>query len=77
MTAVAWHNERMKQADLNLDLPNRRTHKRAFLDEMECVVPWKEFVALIEPHAPTKATAAEHFRLKQCCASTSCNNGLV
>ncbi|CAB3809246.1 IS5 family transposase [Pararobbsia alpina] len=51
----------MKQADLNLDLSNRRTRKRAFLDEMERVVPWKDFVALITPHAPLKATGRKPF----------------
>jgi transposase, IS5 family len=51
----------MRQIDLNLDLSNRRTRKRAFLDEMERVVPWNEFVALIEPHAPTKATGRRPF----------------
>jgi IS5 family transposase len=32
-----------------------------FLDEMERVVPWREFVALIAPHAPTKATGRPPF----------------
>lgn len=54
----------MRQTDLNLDLSNRRTRKRAFLDEMERVVPWKEFVALIEPHAPTKATGRRPFPIE-------------
>lgn len=54
----------MKQTDLNLDLSNRRTRKRVFLDEMERVVPWKEFVALIAPHAPTKATGRRPFPIE-------------
>nr|WP_155301317.1 hypothetical protein [Cupriavidus necator] len=29
------HNERMKQTDLGLDLSNRGTRKRVYLDEME------------------------------------------
>jgi transposase, IS5 family len=58
---IARQNERMKQADLPLDLSNRRTRKRAFLDEMERVVPWKDFVALITPHAPRKATGRKPF----------------
>jgi IS5 family transposase len=56
-----WHNKRMKQTDLHLDLSNRRTRKRVFLNEMERVVPWTEFVALIAPHAPTKATGRRPF----------------
>lgn len=39
----------MKQSDLGLDLSNRRTRKQVFLDEMELVVPWQEFLALIAP----------------------------
>jgi IS5 family transposase len=63
-SARAGHNKRMKQTDLNLDLSNRRTRKRMFLDEMERVVPWKEFVALIEPFAPTKATGRKPFPIE-------------
>ncbi len=33
-------NRGMKQADLGLDLTNRKTRKGKFLDEMERVVPW-------------------------------------
>ncbi|KVT49594.1 IS5 family transposase [Burkholderia ubonensis] len=54
----------MKQTDLNLDLTNRRTRKRTFLDEMERAVPWKEFVELIAPHAPTKATERRPFPIE-------------
>jgi IS5 family transposase len=64
----------MKQTYLNLDLGNRRTRKRMFLDEMERVVPWKEFAALIAPLAPTKATGRKP-PSKRCCAFTSCSNG--
>jgi len=53
---LPWHNKRLKQTDLNLDLTNRRTRKRVFLDEMEHVVPWNGFVALIELYAPASAT---------------------
>ena len=54
----------MRQTDLNLDLTNRRTRKRAFLDEMERVVPWKEFLALIAPLTPTKATGRRPFPIE-------------
>ncbi len=42
----------MKQADLGLNLSQKRTRKREFLDEMNKVLPWAELVALITPHAP-------------------------
>ena len=42
----------MKQADLGLNLTSKRTRKREFLDEMNCVVPWFDLVALVTPFAP-------------------------
>lgn len=42
----------MKQADLGLNLMTKRTRKREFLAEMERVVPWAAFVALITLYAP-------------------------
>ncbi len=42
----------MKQADLGLNLSTKRTRKRAFLDEMNRVMPWTALVALVTPHAP-------------------------
>jgi len=42
----------MKQADLGLNLSNKRTRKREFLDEMNRVVPWADLVMLIAPYAP-------------------------
>jgi IS5 family transposase len=43
----------MKQTSLALGSSTRRTRKRQFLDEMECVVPWSALLALIEPHMPS------------------------
>lgn len=54
----------MKQQDLGLNLSTRRTRKAVFLDEMELVVPWRELVALIAPHAPRKATGRPPFALE-------------
>lgn len=51
----------MKQTDLGLDLTNRRTRKRAFLDEMERTVPWRDLVALVATHAPVKRTGRPPF----------------
>ena len=31
----------------------RKTRREIFLDSMETLIPWKEWVALIEPHYPT------------------------
>ena len=42
----------MNQTSLGLDLTNKKTRKRVFLDEMERVVPWADLVALIQPYAP-------------------------
>jgi IS5 family transposase len=40
----------MKQAELGLDLSTKKTRKRAFLDEMERVVPWPALAELVQPH---------------------------
>jgi transposase, IS5 family len=42
----------MKQASLGLGQSSKRTRRRVFLDEMDCVVPWSELVALISPYMP-------------------------
>ena len=42
----------MQQAELGLNLSTKRTRKREFLAQMECVVPWAQLEALIAPHAP-------------------------
>jgi transposase, IS5 family len=44
--------ERMKQAELGLNLSTKRTRKREFLAQMDRVVPWAALVSLITPHAP-------------------------
>ena len=46
----------MKQMSLGesgFERKTKRTRKREFLDEMNLVVPWRELVSLIAPHAPT------------------------
>ena len=53
----------MKQTDLGLNLSSKRTRKRAFLDEMERVVPWSELNALIEPHYPKGKTGRPPFAI--------------
>jgi IS5 family transposase len=45
----------MKQLGLGLNLSTKKTRKREFLEEMECVVPWGVLVQIVEPHYP-KAT---------------------
>ncbi|AUT49917.1 IS5 family transposase [Achromobacter sp. AONIH1] len=42
----------MKQTSLGLGQSNKRTRRRAFLEEMDAVVPWSELVELISPFMP-------------------------
>jgi len=56
---------RREQTDRNLDLDNRRTRKRIFLDEMERIVPRQDDMALFNRHAyvftvKTYATSVRH-----------------
>ncbi|NDH69030.1 MAG: IS5/IS1182 family transposase, partial [Gammaproteobacteria bacterium] len=46
----------MKQTDLGLDLSTRRTRKQILLDEMNQVMPWRDLLSLIAPHAPVAKT---------------------
>jgi IS5 family transposase len=43
---------------------SKRTHKHEFLDEIELVVPWRDLVAIIEPHSPPKATGRPAFAME-------------
>ena len=56
----------MKQMSLGtgFEKKSKRTRKREFLDEMELVVPWRDLVALIEPHSPLKATGRPAFAIE-------------
>ena len=56
----------MKQMSLGTGFEKKfkRTRKREFLDEMELVVPWRDLVALIEPHSPPKATGRPAFAIE-------------
>ena len=53
----------MKQSELGLNLSSKRTRKRVFLDEMERVVPWRDLIALIEPHYPKGKTGRPPFAI--------------
>jgi IS5 family transposase len=54
----------MKQIDLGLNLANKRTRKREFLDEMDRVVPWSVLVELIRPYAPEGKTGRPPFAVQ-------------
>ena len=51
------------QGELGLNLLNKRTRKREFLDEMAIVVPWTDLVALIEPVYPKGKTGRPPFAI--------------
>lgn len=53
----------MQQTTLNLNLSLKKTRKRAFLEQMERVVPWNELVALIAPYYPEGKNGRPPFAL--------------
>ena len=53
----------MTQQELGLKLSTRRTRKAVFLDAMNLVVPWTEWLSLIAPHAPRAKTGRPPFEL--------------
>jgi len=54
----------MKQFTPPLNLSQRRTRKREFLDAMDRAVPWAALLALIAPLAPRKRTGRPPFALE-------------
>ena len=54
----------MDQASGEVKLNAKKTRKRRFLEEMECVVPWAELVALIKPYYPEGRTGRPPFALE-------------
>ena len=54
----------MKQESLELNLNARKTRKREFLEQMECVVPWAALVTLIAPYYPEGRTGRPSFALE-------------
>lgn len=54
----------MKQACLDLNLSARKTRKQAFLEQMNCVVPWAELVELIAPYYGEGKTGRPPFELE-------------
>jgi len=53
-----------KQAALDLNLSVKKTRKREFLEQMECVVPWAALVTLIAPYHPEGRTGRPPFELE-------------
>jgi hypothetical protein len=63
----------MKQstfADLEYAAKKKRTRREKFLGEMDRVVPWARWLALIEPHYPKAGNAGPRGRVEL--TNTSC-----
>lgn len=43
-------NRQMTLAEMNDELGAARTNKKEFLEKLERIIPWTEFIELIEPH---------------------------
>jgi len=54
----------MKQLGLGLNLSTKKTRKREFLEEMECVVPWAVLVQIVQPHYPKAKTGRPPFGIE-------------
>jgi IS5 family transposase len=53
--------EQMSLAHTGFELVTKRTRKRAFLDEMNLMIPWTELLTLIAPHTPVGKTGQPPF----------------
>jgi len=56
--------KQMSLATSGFELAPKRTRKRAFLDEMDAVIPWPDLLALIAPHAPAGKAGPPPFALE-------------
>lgn len=65
----------MKQLGLGLDLSTKKTRKRAFLEEMERVVPRVVLVQIVEPYYPRAKTGRPPFAIDTSCAFTTSSSG--
>ncbi len=55
----------------------KRTRREVFLAEMDQVVPWKDLLALIEPHYPKSGhPGRQPYRLETMLRITSCSSGM-
>src|ERR1700712_5833601 len=54
----------MKQISLGLNLSNKKTRKREFLEQMEKVVPWAVLVQIVAPHCPKSKTGRPPFPIE-------------
>ncbi len=51
-------------ATTGFELASKRTRKRAFLAEMDQVIPWSDLLVLIAPHAPAGRTGRPPFAVE-------------
>ncbi len=49
MVELLMADEQLSFTDVEYGMRRRQTRRERFLDTMDCVVPWQEWVALIEP----------------------------
>ncbi len=63
--------------DVEFEYKKRRTRREVFLDQMETVVPWKEWAALIKPYYPKESMDVFPKALKSCCACICCMVGFL
>lgn len=53
--------KQMSLATTGVEFVTKCTRKREFLDEMNLVIPWSDFLSLIAPHAPAGKTGRPPF----------------
>ena len=49
MVELLMADEQLSFTDVEYGMRRRQTRRERFLDTMDCVVPWQEWVALIDP----------------------------
>ena len=59
------------------ELAQVRTKKKAFLDQIERIVPWKEWLAMIQPAITKESAATNPIRWRSCSDCICCKTSMT
>lgn len=68
----------MKQesfSDMEYRCRKKKTKREEFLETIDEIIPWDEWVSLIVPHYPSGKRGRPSIGSKLCCGCTCCNAG--
>ncbi len=70
----------MKQetfTDIEYSYRKKKTKREEFLEIMEEIIPWDEWVGVIEPYYPKESAVVRPWGSKRCCGCTCFKSGSI